>query len=53
MLHYCIVTTVPSLHGGMCLYNGGFTAALVCVLFVPILENLARTKGERHELIHK
>ncbi len=53
MLHYCIVTTVPQLHGGMCLYNGGFTAALVCVLFVPILEKLARTKGERHELVHK
>jgi len=53
MLHYCIVTTVPQLHGGMCLYNGGFTAALVCVLFVPILEKLARTKGARHELVHK
>ena len=38
MMHYTMVTTVPSLHGGYCLYNGGFTAALVCLLLIPILE---------------
>ena len=46
-LHYCLVTTVPVLHGGMCLYNGGFTAALVCLLMVPSLERHFRPKLER------
>ena len=47
MMHYCMVTTVPELHGGMCLYNGGFTAALVCLLMVPGLERHFKTKFER------
>ena len=47
MLHYCMVTTVPQLHGGMCLYNGGFTAALVCLLILPSLERHFLPKHER------
>jgi hypothetical protein len=47
MLHYCMVTTVPQLHGGMCLYNGGFTAALVCLLVLPSLERHFLPKHER------
>ena len=47
MMHFCMVTTVPVLHGGMCLYNGGFTAALVCLLMVPGLERHFKTKQER------
>lgn len=47
VLHYCMVTTVPSLHGGYCLYNGGFTAALVCLWYIPVLERLCKTKEER------
>ena len=50
MMHYCMVTTVPELHGSMCLYNGGFTAALVCLLMVPGLQRHFKTKRERHEL---
>ena len=50
ILHYCMVTTVPSLHGGFCLYNGGFTAALVCLLMVPALERLLKTKEEKRAL---
>ena len=46
-MHFCMVTTVPQLHGGMCLYNGGFTAALVCLLVVPGLERHARNKHVR------
>jgi len=38
---------VPNLHGGYCLYNGGFTAALICLILVPELERFARTKLER------
>ena len=47
VLHYCMVTLVPSLHGGFCLYNGGFTAALVCLILVPELERFFRTKSDR------
>ena len=51
MAHFCMVTTVPQLHGGMCLYNGGFTAALVCLLMIPALERHFRTKGERRGIV--
>ena len=46
-LHFCMVTTTPQLHGGLCLYNGGFTAALVCLLILPGMEKHFRTKHER------
>ena len=46
-LHYLLVTAVPDMHGGFCRYNGGFTAALICLLFVPQLERFCRTKEER------
>ena len=47
VMHYVLVTSVPALHGGYCLYNGGFTAALICVILVPALERFAKTKEER------
>ena len=47
VLHYLLVTTVPNLHGGYCLYNGGFTAAFVCILLLPILERFCKTREER------
>nr|MBQ8245134.1 DUF1576 domain-containing protein [Oscillospiraceae bacterium] len=50
IMHFCMVTTVPELHGGMCLYNGGFTAALVCLLMVPGLERHFKPKLERRAL---
>ena len=53
MAHFCMVTTVPQLHGGMCLYNGGFTAALVCLLMLPSLERHFRTKRERRGMDSK
>ena len=50
MLHYTLVTCVPDLHGGYLLYNGGFTACLVCIFFVPMLERFFKTKEERAAL---
>ena len=47
VMHYVLVTSVPALHGGFCLYNGGFTAALICLILVPSLERFCRTKEER------
>ena len=46
-LHYLLVSAVPDLHGGFCLYNGGLTAALICLLLVPQLEKFCKTKEER------
>ena len=48
-MHYLLVTSVPTLHGGYCLYNGGFTAALICLILVPELERFFRTKDERKD----
>ncbi len=48
-LHYLLVTAVPDMHGGFCLYNGGFTAAIICLLLVPQLERFCRTKEERKQ----
>ena len=39
-LHYLLVTAVPDMHGG-------FTAALICLMFVPQLEKFCKTKEER------
>ena len=50
IMHYLLVTSVPTLHGGFCLYNGGFTAALICIILVPELERFARTKDEQKAL---
>ena len=49
-LHYLLVTSVPNLHGGFCLYNGGFTAALICMVMVPELERFFKTKEEKKAL---
>ena len=50
VMHYLLVTSVPTLHGGFCLYNGGFTAALICIILVPELERFFMTKDERKAL---
>ena len=47
MIHYCLVTSVPAIHGGFTVYNGGFTAGLVCIVLVPVLESYLKTKEER------
>ena len=49
VMHYLLVPSVPTLHGGYCLYNGGFTAALICLILVPELERFFKTKDERKE----
>ena len=53
IMHYLLVTSVPTLHGGYCLYNGGFTAALICIILVPSLERFSRDKFERKALKNK
>lgn len=48
-MHYLLVLTVPKMHGGFCLYNGGFTAAAICLLLVPQLERFCKTRQQRLE----
>ena len=48
-MHYVLVTSVPLLHGGYCLYNGGFTAAIVCIILIPVLGQFSKTRQERLE----
>ncbi len=50
MLHFCMVTTTPLVHGSMCLYNGGFTTGLVCLLMIPTLEKIVQPKLVRRSL---
>ena len=50
IMHYLLVTSVPNMHGGYCLYNGGFTAAVICLLLVPELERFVKTKEEKKTL---
>ena len=50
IMHYLLVTSVPNMHGGYCLYNGGFTAAVICVLLIPVLEKFCKTRQERKAL---
>ena len=40
-IHALLVTSVPLLHGGFCLYNGGFTAGITAFLLVPVLEHFS------------
>ncbi len=47
VMHFLLVTSVPNMHGGFCLYNGGFTAAVICVLLVPVLEKCVKSRSEK------
>jgi len=38
MMHAIMVTTIVTFHGGLCLYNGGFTAGITAIILVPFLE---------------
>lgn len=40
--HFVLVTSIPLLHGGFLLYNGGLTACLIAMLLVPMIERFSR-----------
>ena len=51
VMHYLLVTSVPNMHGGFCLYNGGFTAAVICLLLIPELEKFGvKSREEKKSL---
>ena len=39
MLCAALCTATSSLHGGLVLYNGGFTAGITALILLPILEH--------------
>lgn len=46
IIHSSVVLNVGTLHGGLNLYNNGFSVGLVCIVLVPFLESLQRDKEE-------
>ena len=46
-MHYLLVTSIPAIHGGFSLYNGGFTALVVAVILVPQLEAFCKNREQR------
>lgn len=47
IMHYCMVTSVPAIHGGFNLYNGGFTSGIIAFVLVPVLEHFFKAKEEK------
>lgn len=41
-IHASVVLNVSFLHGGLNLYNNGFSAGLVCIVLVPLIEAMQR-----------
>ena len=48
-LHMTLVTNVVALHGGLNLYNNGFSCGFVAAFMVPLLDTINQVKrGEKH-----
>ena len=41
-IHASVVLNTGFLHGGLNLYNNGFSAGLVCIVLVPLIESLRK-----------
>ena len=48
-MHYFLVTSIPAIHGGFSLYNGGFTSLVIATILVPQLETFCKNKAQRLE----
>ena len=46
-IHLQIVSVTGQIHGGMNLYNNGFAAGFVAMLFVAIIEGFKKLKEDR------
>ena len=46
-LHACLVPFVAVIYGGLNLYNGGFTAGLVAIVLLPLLDSLLSDKQSK------
>ncbi|EME8139267.1 DUF1576 domain-containing protein [Enterococcus faecium] len=50
MLHIALVHNVSTLHGGLNLYNSGFSTGFVAGILVPILDNFTAVRKEKKTL---
>lgn len=46
-MHYFLVTSIPAIHGGFSLYNGGFTSLVIATILVPQLETFCKNREQR------
>ena len=46
-MHYLLVPSIPPIHGGFSLYNGGFTALVIAIILVPQLETFCKNREQR------
>ena len=51
--HYCLVTSVVFIHGGMSLYNGGFTGGIVAFVLAPMMEKFLKPVRYATDLTEK
>ncbi|HAP7107762.1 TPA: DUF1576 domain-containing protein, partial [Enterococcus faecium] len=50
VLHIALVHNVSTLHGGLNLYNSGFSTGFVAGILVPILDNFTAVRKEKKTL---
>jgi hypothetical protein len=48
-LHIALVHNVSSLHGGLNLYNSGFSTGFVAGIMVPVLDNFTALRKEKQK----
>lgn len=52
-LHAAVVLNAGAFHGGFNIYNGGFTAGLVSIVLVPIIEKVAKEIVPKEKKLEK
>ena len=45
-IHASVVLNVGILHAGLNLYNNGFSAGLICIVMIPVIEAMQKEKSE-------
>jgi len=51
-IHAAFTPHTPAIHGGFNIYNGGFTAGLVAIVLIPMLEEFIRPKTAQNIAEH-
>ena len=52
VLHSSMVLNTGVLHGGLNLYNNGFSAGLIALIVVPLIENFQKRQEDFHKAHH-
>jgi hypothetical protein len=51
-LHMTLTVNIVDLHGGMNLYNNGFSGGLVAATLFPLLNSIVTNKKENDDICH-